>query len=151
VVKGSIKIIGDKQLAAKFKRVAKAVPKQAADAGNKALIVVDREVKKNITNNILKVGQTGTLRRSWVINRLTPQKLFGKIGIRLVYAAIHEFGGVIKAKRAKYLRFKTRDGSWHSVKQVRIPARKYFSKAIKQAKPEIIRVFDKATARMVKA
>jgi len=40
------------------------------------------------------------------------------------YAAIHQFGGTIKAKNAKNLKFKV-NGQWVSKKQVVIPARPY--------------------------
>ena len=43
----------------------------------------------------------------------------------LVYAAIHEFGGVIKTKGSGYLRFQDQDGYWHTVKEVVMPARPY--------------------------
>jgi len=42
-----------------------------------------------------------------------------------VYAAIHEYGGTIKAKNADYLVFQTPDGSWHSVKEVTIREKRY--------------------------
>jgi hypothetical protein len=37
-----------------------------------------------------------------------------------VYAAIHEYGGTIRAVNAPYLVFQTPDGEWHSVKEVTI-------------------------------
>ncbi len=47
-----------------------------------------------------------------------------------VYAAIHEYGGEIKAKNAEYLVFQTPDGSWHSVKSVTIREKRYARDAI---------------------
>jgi phage gpG-like protein len=41
------------------------------------------------------------------------------------YAAIHQFGGVIHARNAPYLRFRLPTGQWVSVKSVTIPARPY--------------------------
>ena len=38
------------------------------------------------------------------------------------YPFILEYGAVITVKTAKWLTFKTKDGSWHRVKSVRIPA-----------------------------
>ncbi|MDR2582068.1 MAG: phage virion morphogenesis protein [Fibromonadaceae bacterium] len=40
------------------------------------------------------------------------------------YAAIHQFGGTIKAKNAEYLKFKVK-GKWVSKKEVIIPKREY--------------------------
>jgi phage gpG-like protein len=145
-----IKIVGLNRLQKKLKRVAKATPKEASKAINSSLMVAHGKVKDNLTNKILNVD-TGTLRRSFLIKNSQPNKLYGVLGAKLVYAAIHEFGGIIRAKRVKYLRFKTKDGRWHSVKQVRIKARKYFSKSIKQSMKKIDAVFDKALSRIVQA
>lgn len=45
-------------------------------------------------------------------------------GSNKIYAAIHHFGGVIKAKKAKALRFMM-GGNVYSVKQVTMPSREY--------------------------
>ena len=42
-----------------------------------------------------------------------------------IYAAIHQFGGVIRAKTARGLFFKLANGSGRRVKQVTMPARPY--------------------------
>ncbi len=49
---------------------------------------------------------------------------FARIGTNKPYAAIHQFGGTIKAKNKPYLLFKVGDG-FRRVKQVNIPARPY--------------------------
>lgn len=46
------------------------------------------------------------------------------IGTNTKYAAIHQFGGEIKAKTQKYLRFKV-GNNWISKESVNIPARPY--------------------------
>lgn len=46
------------------------------------------------------------------------------VGTNLPYAALHHFGGTVKAKRAKYLKFKVGD-KWVQKKQVAIPARPF--------------------------
>lgn len=70
------------------------------------------------------LSKTGRLRTAWAgrkaITRLNA-KVFTLMN-RTKYAAIHQKGGLIKAKRAKYLRFKI-GGRFISRKQVRIPAR----------------------------
>jgi phage gpG-like protein len=47
------------------------------------------------------------------------------IGTNVLYAAIHQYGGTIKAKNSPYLRFRVprRNGRWVRVKQVTIPQR----------------------------
>ena len=49
---------------------------------------------------------------------------FARIGTNKPYAAIHQFGGTVKAKNKPYLLFKVGDG-FRRVKQVNIPARPY--------------------------
>lgn len=46
------------------------------------------------------------------------------VGTNVVYAAIHQFGGVIKPKEGKYLTFKIGD-KWVKIKEVNIPARPF--------------------------
>jgi phage gpG-like protein len=53
-----------------------------------------------------------------------------KIGTNVKYARIHEYGGLIRAINAKFLRFKTSDGKWHAKKEVSIPARPFLRPAI---------------------
>jgi len=65
------------------------------------------------------------------------------VGAATKYAAIHEFGGVIRAKNKPYLMFQTRDGAWHKVKEVRIPARPYLQPAIDDHHDEAAAVFAK--------
>lgn len=50
---------------------------------------------------------------------------FAEWGANVPYAAIHQFGGVIRAKNKSYLFFKLADGSGRRVKEVTIPARPY--------------------------
>jgi phage virion morphogenesis protein len=47
------------------------------------------------------------------------------VGTNAVYAAIHQFGGTIRAKTAKGLRFKGADGGFRRLPQVVMPARPF--------------------------
>lgn len=47
------------------------------------------------------------------------------IGTDLIYAAIHQFGGIIRPRRGQYLRFRVAGGRWATVRSVRIPARPF--------------------------
>lgn len=63
---------------------------------------------------------TGILKASITrkVNGLTAA-----IGTNLIYAMIQEFGGTIRAKTGKYLRFKNRKtGRWVTTESVKIPA-----------------------------
>lgn len=50
---------------------------------------------------------------------------FGVIGSNLKYARIHQYGGVIRPKKARALTFTLADGSFVQVKKVVMPARPY--------------------------
>lgn len=66
--------------------------------------------------------------RSGLNNSLTYQAAGWQveIGSNKVYAAIHQFGGIIRPVRAKVLTLRTPDGAiWATAKQVTIPARPY--------------------------
>lgn len=69
----------------------------------------------------------GILRESLGLQRsLTFEAANGAVlwGSDKIYAAVHQFGGVITVKNAKFLRFKLA-GGWVSRKSVKIPARPY--------------------------
>lgn len=50
---------------------------------------------------------------------------YAEWGVNRIYAAIHQFGGVIRAKSAGALRFKLANGGFATVRQVRMPARPF--------------------------
>ncbi len=114
-------------------------------------LLIQNQAKENVHAKLNTTGlATGTLARSIHIGSHTelandfsggegysdigspkPRgfKASVRIGTNLVYAAIHEFGGVIHAKKAPALVFKTADGQWHRVTSVTIPPRPYLRPA----------------------
>ena len=93
--------------------------------------------------------QTGQLVRSVFVDRPVDkgrfiELLFGSSGVP--YAAIHEFGGTIRAKNAEYLRFMV-DGQWVTTKEVTIPERAPFRKGLKRAEQEVV---DEIQLRLIK-
>lgn len=118
--------------------------KQKLEVGlDRAAIVLQNKVKDNLsgpkTNKKLGV-RTGNLRRIQ-IDRSGISNLTVRVGTNnTFYARIHEFGGVIKAKTAKFLSFKI-GGKWRSKKSVIIPARPYFRPAIKSSKKKMLKQF----------
>lgn len=60
-----------------------------------------------------------------------------EVGTNIVYAAIHEFGGIIKPRTKKALTFKTKDGRWHTVQRVVMPARPYMRPAVQKSAAKI--------------
>lgn len=55
-------------------------------------------------------------------------------GKQRLYAQIHETGGTIRARRAPYLVFKIPGVGWRKIKQVRITAKRYFSRGIEKTR-----------------
>jgi phage gpG-like protein len=54
----------------------------------------------------------------------------------VVYAAIHEHGGVIRPRGAEYMTFQTAEG-WRKVRQVIMPRRPYMEPAIIEGMKDI--------------
>lgn len=95
----------------------------------KGMKLFQTEAKKFSGSNQLKI-QTGALRDS--IDYTVKESgglIIGTLGSDKLYAAIHEFGGTITARRAKFLIFKTQDG-WRRVESVNIPPRPFLRPAI---------------------
>ena len=65
-----------------------------------------------------------------------------KVGTDKVYARIQEFGGIIKVKKAKFLRFFwKKKGVWVQTKSVRIMAQPYLRPALSQNAIRIGKIF----------
>ena len=70
------------------------------------------------------------------------------VGSDLPYAAIHEFGGTIHARRAPYLVFQV-NGRWVKTKSVHIPARPYLRPALAEAGGDVAAEFRQAARQTV--
>lgn len=120
---------------------------------DKATLQLERVIKsRKLSGQVLNV-RTGRLRSSFAMQRARYQSgigVYGLVGTNVIYARIHEVGGVIKPTAGKYLRFKTPDGSWHTVKQVTIPARPYAAPAMREEKGYIGRVIIREVMRPLK-
>ena len=80
----------------------------------------------------------GDLRRS-ITHKINGIKS-AKVGTNKVYAAIQEFGGIIRPKKGPYLWFKIK-GKLVRAKQVKIPAHPYMRPAVKENVSKINKVF----------
>jgi phage gpG-like protein len=119
---------------------------KAIDEGfGKALLDVEGIAKRDFTRHLHV--RTGHLRRS-----IYSQKtgfLKGYAGANLKYAAIHQYGGVIKPKVKKALSFKV-GGSFITVKKVTIPARPYIIPRSSRIKRIMINHFEKVMQDAIK-
>jgi len=60
----------------------------------------------------------------------------GRVGSPVVYAAIHEFGGIIRPKKAKYLVFQI-NGQWVRTTHVNMPKREWLLKSFQDVQTQI--------------
>ena len=94
--------------------------------------------------------KTGTLRTSI---RYQVDAKVATVGTDLVYAPVQEFGATIRPKRAKMLRFKTRDGNWVMTKEVKVPpykGRGFLRPALADSQGEIQAIFQKNIFNQIK-
>lgn len=131
------------------KQVDAALRKLKTQIGTKSIMrmnsLIGEAVRRNVVQNHLS-GRPGLNRVTGNLAKSISWQLEARnqvsIGSNLAYASIHEFGGEIKAKNVKYLRFRTADGSWHSRKSVTIPMRPYL-------KPGILETFESGEVIML--
>jgi len=153
-----------------FKRAAREAKRALEDPLRKSAMQVLRYAKDNVATKLNTTGATrkhstgGGLRRSIMAQYNLPQ-LEARVGPSVIYGRIHEFGGVIRPKKGKYLRFIVYGGNYRGpdprrkrladmlagdegrvvfAKQVTIPARPYLGPALQQAMPDIERRFSGA-------
>ena len=72
--------------------------------------------------------------------RQSGNTVSGRVGSRMLYAAIHEYGGIIRPKNAKYLVFRI-DSKWIRTKKVTMPKREWLSKSLRDVQGQIEIIF----------
>ena len=122
------------EVSSQLKKLGRAV---TGDQLDRALLfggsVIERETKKNIRKQGLI--DVGNLRASIRAQRDRPGVVI--VGTNVIYAAIHEFGGVITAKNKPMLVFKI-NGQWIRKRSVTIPARPYLRPAFDSHKNKAV-------------
>lgn len=84
--------------------------------------------------------RTGRLRGSITTSvsaGLGTRQIEGRVGTNVVYGPIHEYGGTIRAKRGRFLRFRI-GRRWVAVRRVTIPPRPFLRTALRDAAPKIM-------------
>ncbi|NTV02430.1 MAG: HK97 gp10 family phage protein [Chlorobiaceae bacterium] len=93
-------------------------------------------VKEKLSGEVLNV-RTGRLRRSIHAEyEFGPTQAIAVVGTNVEYGRIHEFGGVIRPKTKKALRFQI-DGRWIVTKMVRMPERSFLRSSMRELAPGI--------------
>lgn len=91
--------------------------------------------------------RTGRLLRS-IRTYLRAEPHGGTLSLGMVfYGWVHDRGAVIKGKGGGFLRFRTPDGSWHSVRQVVLPERRWARDALEDTRQQYGRYLFRALER----
>jgi len=122
-------------------KTGKAMPGRIYKAMVRACSLVETRAKIHHLVGATLNARTHELQKS-VKSRVTQlgNKVSGRVGSRLVYAAIHEYGGIIKPKNAKYLVFQI-EGKWIRTKKVTMPKREWLSKSLQDVQGQIESIF----------
>jgi HK97 gp10 family phage protein len=145
----SFKLAGD--AIKRLQRAGQIAKKAIMRATRKAASRVQRQAKVNVRQVLNTTGQsTGTLSRS-ITTADVPGELAMAVGSGVIYARIHEFGGVIKPVHAERLAWRTPDGAWRTAMTVTIPKRPYLAPAMDAVRSDIEGDFAAVAAYIVDA
>lgn len=145
----NITVKGDRELVIALDRIRNATPKTLLDIISRSAYAVEREAKENVSRRILNV-RSGRLRASIKSLIRKGDSPSARIGPNVIYAPVHEFGATIRAKRAKYLKFRIPNVGWRQKKQVTIPARPFMATAFKDCLPKIDRIMNEEINKLVR-
>lgn len=131
----------DGDLKRRLKQVDNAVRVEAIEKGLKsAALFLIANIKIYLVESSGLNVQTGNLLNSIELDELViSDKSYIMFGAHTVYAAIHEFGGIIQATHAPYLVFMI-DGHLIRTKMVTIPARPYMRPVIDRDGAEALKL-----------
>ena len=109
-----------------------------------AMLLAERTVRGEYLSGKALQRRTGRLRGSITHDvRIEGDRVVGRIGTNVVYGRIHELGGVIKAKNAKYLKFNIPGVGWRMAKSVTIPKRPFLRPSLEDNMSDIGRILAK--------
>lgn len=142
-------VFDDKELLRRLKRVETATRRDAASKGLKAganhligaikvniaeqPLVDSSDLMNSVTEDEIYLGD-----KSWIT-----------FGPHKIYAAIHEFGGVILPTNGPYLVFEGKDGKLVFTKSVTMPARPYIRPAVDTEGDEAIRIMGNTIGKVI--
>ena len=124
--------------------------RELGEAVEKSAYAVEAEAKQNLSGRVLN-RRTGELRAS-VHTQSRKDRMEATVGTNVIYGKVHEYGATIRAKGSNYLRFEHPYGSgqWHSVRQVRIPARPWLRTAADSSLGRIRMIFEGAVKKALR-
>ena len=124
---------------------------KAPDKAGDSIDIAVRRVADALRNKSVKLApyKTGNLRQSITIKH---RKFRAEVGTNLVYARIHDQGGIIRPKRKRLLRFKV-NNKWVVARQVRIPkykGRGYMTPAFQElARGRATKIFEQEIDKLL--
>lgn len=126
----TIKLEIPSEIHQRLKNMGKRSRKGLESGMRKSMFLAEKTAKESFNSpRHLKV-RSGYLRRSITSDVNTSGRtIVGSLGSHVIYAAIHELGGIIRARSSQYLKFQI-EGEWKTAKQVVIPDRPYLRPAI---------------------
>jgi len=131
---GGVTIIGLEKLQADLNKLTAAAQSSIVMDGLEAgARVIQAHAQENVRNKLNK-HPLGNLVNNITVRREGKSVLVGVWGV--IYAAIHEFGGLIFARNKPFLVFQI-DGKWIKTKKVVMPARPYLRPALDENLDEI--------------
>jgi phage gpG-like protein len=135
----TVTAVGGDRLVARFQAMSGNVIREVSEQIKRSTQELEGYiVATKLGGQVLK-RRTGRLSRSVhseFIGLNTPQ-VKGVVGTNVIYARIHEYGGVIEARNAAYLKFQV-GGRWVQKKSVVMPERSFLRSALKDKAPKIL-------------
>jgi phage gpG-like protein len=122
------------------------------DAGVLAAAIDVQGAVKNLLDGPVLNRRTRRLWQSITADSMTRgDRVVGVVGTNVVYAAIHEFGGTIRPKRAGgFLVWKGADGESIFAREVKMPRRPYMSRAFAERKTAVQKILFRAVMNAVR-
>lgn len=145
-------VFDDKEVLRKLKHTETTMRQEALKAGLHAgAFFLIAHIKVNIVNR--KLVDTGNLLGSVQEDEIhmSDKEAYIEFGPHTVYAAIHEFGGIIKATHAPYLVFEGSDGNLVFTKSVTMPARPYMRPALDEHGKEATALMGDTIGRIIES
>lgn len=116
-----------------LERLAARLPAVMADALEQALQAGLAESQARLRGGGGPTSRTGFLERSLAVEVTAEgDGATGRLYSTADYAAVHEYGATIQARRAKWLKFQV-GGHWVQVQRVMIPARPFLGPGLEAA------------------
>lgn len=136
-----ITITGGDEAVAGIRKTANELPGMILQAMVEACSLVETRAKTHHLAGATLQARSHRLQQSVKMDvKQAGTKITGRVGSPVVYAAIHEFGGIIRPKNAKYLVFQI-DGRFIRARQVTMPKREWLLKSFQDVQGKIEGIF----------